>query len=435
MDEVPKNEVLVGDVMDRLNDIPDESVDMVVTSPPYWGLRSYSGDVETVWDGEEDCEHEWAEEDNYCQKCDTWKGQLGLEPKPELYVKHLTDIFREIKRVLKPSGTAWLNLGDTYAGSGNGYGSDPDPKWEGARNDKKKAEPRDINIPAKNLVGIPWRVAFALQKDGWYLRNDIIWHKPNPMPKSVKDRCTTSHEHIFLLSKNKQYFYDADAVREPHETDAPNKLRNKAEEMYNQSYPGGHFSEGERPEGHPNGKNKRDVWEITTQPFSGSHFAVFPPELPQTCIKAGCPPKVCSECGKPYERESDIEREESYGRGNQDYTKQTPSSNAQQDVSGGFPEVIKRKTKKWKPTCDCDTEEIESGIVLDPFMGAGTTGLVARKLGRNWLGIEISEKYADMAERRIEQGDKTFQRLQKKKRKAEEHREKNEPLENFFGDK
>ena len=247
---------------------PDESIDCVVTSPPYWGLRDY---------GSQD--------------------QLGLEEIPDDYVKTLADVFDEIKRVLKKEGTLWLNLGDTYYN--------------------------------KQLVGIPFEVAFALQNNGWYLRQDIIWHKPNPMPEPVKDRCTKSHEYIFLLTKSLKYFYDAEAVKEKTQAKViePRMLEEKRE-VYKKKYKD---SQGVL---RTMTRNKRSVWSMNTTILNEAHFATFPIELPIACIKAGCP---------------------------------------------------------------------EGGVVLDPFFGAGTTGLAAQELHRNWVGIELNPEYIELANRRLAQ--------------------------------
>ena len=216
-----------GDCIEILKDMPDESIDCVVTSPPYWGLRDYG------------------------------KGeQLGLEETPEEFVSNLVKVFSEVKRVLKSSGSVWLNLGDTYYN--------------------------------KSLAGIPFRVAFALQSDGWYLRQDIIWHKPNPMPESVQDRCTKSHEYIFLLTKSPKYFYDIDAIREISEGLGKTNIRfggNKygdSDDKHHQTKSGNKYIDS-------GFRNKRSVWKITTKPYKEAHFATFPMELPITCIKAGCP--------------------------------------------------------------------------------------------------------------------------------------------------
>ena len=311
------NMIYQGKAFNVLKQFPDQSINTCVTSPPYWGHRDYN--VE---------------------------GQLGLENTPEEYVERLVGIFAEVKRVLKDDGTLWLNLGDSYAGSG-GYHAEHhknDTGFQAERNTEKGAGVTGTkstgNLKPKDLVGIPWRVAFALQDDGWYLRNDIIWHKPNPMPESVTDRCTTSHEHIFLLSKSKQYYYDQDAIKEP------SNEAGKTISLGDKSFSKGQ-SEGMNREPTGNAKNdtyevkdkrnKRDVWKLPTQPFSDAHFAVYPPDLIRPCVKAGCP---------------------------------------------------------------------EDGVVLDPFFGAGTTGLVAKELSRNYVGIELNEDYIEMAQDRIKEVQK-----------------------------
>ena len=300
--------ILVGDCRVTLPTLPERSVRCCVTSPPYWGLRDYGH-------GE----------------------QIGLESTPDAYVEQLVAVFREVRRVLTDDGTLWLNLGDSYAGSGKGPAGNL-----GKKNDERNMTHTSAtqNIPhglkPKDLVGIPWRVAFALQADGWYLRSDIIWHKPNPMPESVTDRPTKSHEYVFLLSKAERYFYDAEAIQEPCLNTPEQQIakRNKAPHK-GQTDPGGMR---ETTGGFDKitkvyeVRNARSVWTIATQPFSGAHFAVFPEALPERCIKAG-------------------------------------------SATG-------------------DT-------VLDPFTGSGTTGQVAIQLGRSFVGCELNPAYADLARKRI----------------------------------
>jgi DNA modification methylase len=306
--------ILRGDCRDVLKTLPDESVHCVVTSPPYFGLRDYG--VE---------------------------GQIGLEPTPDEFVAALVGVFREVRRVLRKDGTCWLNLGDSYAGATVGDKRPGSGRADGIVDDRAQRNRNGLGrvngSKPKDLIGIPWRVAFALQADGWYLRQDIIWAKPNPMPESVRDRCTKAHEYIFLLAKSERYFYDAEAIAEAAEP--------ASAERYKYAFVGTPEGavvcpgddEGQRT---PNGmreysgtRNKRSVWTVATQPFKEAHFATFPPDLIEPCIKAGCP---------------------------------------------------------------------KDGTVLDPFGGAGTTGLVADRLGRNALLIELNPDYADMATRRI-QGD------------------------------
>jgi len=245
-----------GDVIEQLKKIGDESVRCVVTSPPYWGLRDYGND-----------------------------GQLGLEETPEEYVENMVEVFQEVKRVLKDDGTVWLNLGDSYNGSG-GAGGDYN------KGGLKEGQPKygrkfTNNLKPKDLVGIPWRVAFALQSDGWYLRQDIIWHKPNPMPEGVTDRCTKSHEYIFLLSKSAKYYYDADAIREEVKETNQGFISVRARTASGALGGENQHNMEKRDYDEIKGANKRSVWTINTKPYKEAHFAVFPPKLPELCIKAG----------------------------------------------------------------------------------------------------------------------------------------------------
>ena len=252
--------------------LADESVHCVVTSPPYYGLRDYGVD-----------------------------GQIGLEESPDAYVAKMVDVFREVHRILRNDGTLWLNLGDSYAGGGTIGRNDTDPESLARRAEKYGTGQKEgsmvgakgtrkpvATLKPKDLIGIPWRVAFALQADGWYLRQDIIWHKPNPMPESVTDRCTKAHEYIFLLSKSERYYYDNEAVKEKAGT--PAQLRNKSQEGYHADYPhGARFSEGDRVWGEDGMRNRRTVWTVATKPYAEAHFAVYPPKLIEPCILAGCP--------------------------------------------------------------------------------------------------------------------------------------------------
>lgn len=278
------------DCLEGLKLLDDKSIDCCVTSPPYYGLRDYGVD-----------------------------GQIGLENTLEEYIKNLVIVFREVKRVLKDEGTLWLNLGDSYAGSGKGQ--------------------VPASLKPKDLMGVPWRVAFALQEDGWYLRQDIIWAKPNPMPESVKDRCTKSHEYIFLLSKNRKYYFDYEAIEEPANYDGRKDTLLKGSPKYEKCVVPGQAGHSMAAKGHERWKknergeyvrNKRSVWTIPTKPFKEAHFATYPPDLIKPCILAGCP---------------------------------------------------------------------VGGIVLDPFMGSGTTAQVALELQRNFIGFELNPKYIEIAEK------------------------------------
>ena len=303
--------ILIGDVREQLRTLPDASVHCVVTSPPYWGLRDYG-----------------------------IGGQLGLEATPEEHVAAMVEVFREVKRVLRDDGTAWVNYGDSHWKGGGWkpdrgrtflHGEKAGPRYGGLMQRKGAAAP---GLRPKDLVGMPWRVAFGLQADGWYLRSDIIWHKPNPMPESCTDRPPKSHEPIFLLAKSRLYFYDAEAVREGVKTKSVQRCRagfqgsDPARDAHH------NYGEGfQRGEGYElTGRNLRDVWPVATFPYPGAHFATFPPDLIRPCSRAGCP---------------------------------------------------------------------AGGTVLDPFFGIGTTGLVCDQEGRDWLGIELNPEYAEIARRRL----------------------------------
>jgi DNA modification methylase len=303
-----------GDCLSVLRTLPANSVQCVVTSPPYWGLRDYGVD-----------------------------GQIGLESSPDEYVARMVAVFAEVRRVLREDGTCWLNLGDSYCSighkkSGSGNGTTGLSGGKAQDHFPIRRENNGGGLKHKDLIGIPWRVAFALQADGWYLRQDIIWHKPNSMPESVTDRCTKSHEYIFMLTKSARYFYDAEAVMEDAITNA--KSKNWTEREYDQSFLGTKQKNGVK--GRPIGvagyavqgkRNRRSVWSIATQPFSGAHFAVFPPALVEPCVLAG---------------------------------------------------------------------SSKNSIVLDPFSGSGTAGLVAIQHGRRYVGIELNPDYFAMSRQRIE---------------------------------
>jgi len=352
--------ILIGDVREQLRTLADNSVHCIVTSPPYWGLRDYGVD-----------------------------GQIGLEASPAEFIAAMVDVFEELRRVLRPDGTCWMNMGDSYAGnrgSSNGptigqkhrtASGDAQRQMTASRRRDNEPVPRsDMRVPGlkpKDLVMMPHRLAIALQDAGWWVRQDIVWSKPNPMPESVRDRCTKAHEYIFLLTKSDSYYYDQDAIAEPLAESSIARLAQDVDQQVGSGrVPGktngamkavsrgvgwGHGTDkdgrqrervtkridadasarmgrgpGWREKPQPETRNKRSVWNITTQPFAEAHFATFPPELPETCIKAGCPP---------------------------------------------------------------------GGIVLDPFFGAGTTGLVAERLQRDCIGIELNPAYAEIARRRI----------------------------------
>ena len=372
------NKIIQGDSLEVLKQMPNECVDTIITSPPYWQLRDYG--VE---------------------------GQIGLEKTPEEYVEKLVNIFREAKRVLKKTGTLWLNLGDSYNShsTGNGNVGGIEGKRKNKIDNTANTHKGRTGLKDKELVGIPWRVAFALQQDGWYLRQDIIWAKPNPMPESVTDRCTKSHEYVFLLSKSPKYYFDNEAIKEPisesyardkrphgiiRERFYPNSKYVKEGLMSLQT---GEFPTQKRSEY----RNKRDVWWITTKPFKGAHFATFPTDLIEPMILAGCPEFVCKKCGKPRKRIIQVTP-------NPERSQEGRTHSLEEQRQGKTPVPEKGwQTEKQEigwTNCGCNAG-FEPGIVLDPFMGSGTTAVVAKKLGRNYIGIELNPEYVKIAEARI----------------------------------
>jgi len=250
--------ILVGDVRTRLAEIPDGSIQTCITSPPYWGLRDY---------GENE--------------------QIGLEESPQEYVNSMVEVFREVWRVLRDDGTLWLNIGDSYSGSGKGPAGNLGAAHDERNMEKKHSAIVPDGLKPKDLVGIPWRVAFALQADGWYLRQDIIWAKPNPMPESVTDRCTKSHEYIFLLSKSRSYYFDNQAIKEPAVSNVGNAKIRFGGNKYGDSNDPKHATKSGNVWKPSATRNKRDVWTINTKPFKGAHFAVMPEALVEPCVLAG----------------------------------------------------------------------------------------------------------------------------------------------------
>lgn len=305
-------EIKQGDALSVLKTMPDQSINTCVTSPPYWGLRDYGVD-----------------------------GQLGLEPTPAEYVANLVEVFREVRRVLRDDGTLWLNLGDSYNGSKMNRSGQHGYKDGRSNRDKRFSVGGVKGLKPKDLVGIPWMVAFALRDDGWYLRADIIWHKPNAMPESVTDRPTKAHEYIFLLSKSRKYYYDHEAIKEPAAYDGRKDTLLKGSPKYEKCGVPGQVAHLMAAKGHERWKknergeyvrNKRSVWTVPTKPFKEAHFAVYPPDLITPCILAGCP---------------------------------------------------------------------VGGTVLDPFAGSGTTLLVATQHHRKSIGIELNPEYIEIAKRRL----------------------------------
>lgn len=438
----PDLTIYEGDVREVLKALPDESVQCVVTSPPYWGLRDYGtaqwegGDPEcdhkpsatlkkrgvgtsTLDGGKETVGHRQEGYGVMCPRCGARRidNQIGLEPTPEAFVQTMVDVFREVRRVLRKDGTCWVNLGDSYAGSGVNDGTkNPGMSKAAARGDVKQTSRPNTRIDGlkpKDLVGIPWRVAFALQADGWWLRSDIIWSKPNPMPESVTDRPTKAHEYVFLLTKSATYFYDADAVREPHAEVSVQRVQphraptGKAERAGQVARPGQAPNTLELSQAlHPAGRNKRSVWTIATQPFPEAHFATFPEELPRTCILAGTSPQACPTCGAPWERV--VQKERSFESGSGRSGRMPAGKNGQGLQGGGATLDIRRgpvvhsTTTGWSPTCGCEGND-GSGkcVVLDPFHGSGTTGKVTVENGRAYIGVELNPQYIEISRRRI----------------------------------
>ena len=317
-------------------------------------------------------------------------------------------MFRECKRILRDDGTLWVNIGDSYAGSGNGSGDYREDGASISKNDAKYGthKPGTPNgLKPKDLIGIPWMLAFALRADGWYLRQDIIWAKPNPMPESVKDRCTKSHEYIFLLSKSQKYYYDSKAIMElatgfdgrkdTKYKGGPKDMAGGAHErwQYKNLQPDGqqpntmHLNRLEGNEYMSPVRNKRDVWTVTTKPYKGAHFATFNPELIKPCILAGAPETCCAKCGAPYERitekrDADVQNPRAFAK----------KGNADRNDTGEIYKEMVTITTGYRPTCNCNAGT-SSGIVFDPFVGSGTTVATAMQLGRKGIGLDLSLKY------------------------------------------
>lgn len=326
----PRNQILIGDAVQRLGELPEAWVDQIVTSPPYFRLRDYGT-----------------------------PGQLGLESTVDDYVATLRACVAAMRRVLTATGTVWLNLGDSYS-----------------------LHPSQ-GAPRKSLLGVPERVLLALIEDGWMVRNKIIWAKTNPIPTSVTDRLSTTHEVVYVLATSRRYYFDLDAIRQPHRTQAPQHVRHHQSARAGhrkRSQPGWLGPNGDGDGGlaalkargmvgHPLGKNPGDVWQISPSHFRGAHFATYPEALVRPMISAGCPKLRCSRCRAPY---------------------------AHMIIRTGA--TATREPER--PTCRCNSPP-EPGLVLDPFVGSGTTAVVAESLGRDWLGIELNPDYIQLAEARI----------------------------------
>jgi DNA modification methylase len=404
-------EIIQGDALTTLAAMPAESVQCVVTSPPYYGLRDYGVEGQLGQESRPDCLG-WATGEK-CGEC---------------FICRMVAIFAEVRRVLRADGVCWLNIGDTYSNVGKHGGSKGHSKQLTNKGSIRRSQrtTKDIGAKPKDMLLIPARLALALQMDGWYVRSDVIWHKRAPMPESVTDRPTKSHEHIYLLSKNQHYYYDADAVREPAQDwgtrDRSNgKYHNEGTGLTpHRGLSGGGFSrkyaEAQPDHGAMNlerpqvpGRNLRDVWSLGSFAFPDAHFATFPPELPERCITAGTSEYgCCPKCAAPYRRE--IERNLVPGpKGvknpvidERDFSADKNDQGSNRAKDGHKPGWISaNRTIGWKATCTCDAGAPVSCVVLDPFSGAGTTGMVARRLGRRYIGIELSRKYVALSEQRI----------------------------------
>lgn len=438
--------LLQGHVLDVLRALPPGSAQMCVTSPPYWGLRDYGLEPQ-LWDDPGGCCHQWVDTSYRdsrkndetaglkqrtstgslgwrnevrscatCERCPAWRGSLGLEPTPELYVSHLVQVFREVRRVLRDDSTLWINLGDSYASGGRdghgtrvGYKQQTNRGMNGSHDPARPPQPHGLK--PKDLIGVPWLVAFALQADGWWLRSDIIWHKPNPMPESVTDRPTKSHEYLFLLSKNERYYYDAEAITEKSvgswnsakSTLAANGVKNVILNQTGQRRTAG-ANTFHRDEDRI-GRNKRSVWTIPTASYAEAHFATFPPALVEPCIKAGTSEKGCCQtCLSPWVRVIDRyrthngERDDTLGAWRN--TDRGSPIGAQGD--GHWRYASESHTLGWKPSCACrPAGEPIPCTVLDPFGGSGTSALVADRLGRDAVLIDLNPAYVEMQRKRL----------------------------------
>lgn len=412
---------------------------------PYWGLRDY-GLEQTIWDADPDCQHDWQEHhqpprgglnkfDNmpkvganremqkmstlrgeglnsqFCSKCGAWRGSLGGEPTPEMYVTHLVQIFEQVKRVLRPDGLLFVDIGDTYcSGIRDHSGVDPSRvtgSKEGRHVGNWHVQPNRCmshsTIKPKDMVLIPFRLSIALQDAGWWIRSVIVWEKGNALPSAVKDRPPTSHEYVLMLSKSAHYYFDQDAIRVPH-TDknvvngvyVGHGVNDPERVPQTQAFDGGGFNMSNRVY-HPMGRKRRTVWRINTKPYPEAHMAVFPPALVEPMILAGSSPRACEHCNAPYERVTEKVGEVDTGKHPKiaGATGSSPTSTFRTGI------VSVMRTTGWQATCRCENEGTGRCIVLDPFCGSGTVCAVALEHGRDYIGIDQSAGYLKLAEKRL----------------------------------
>jgi len=434
-------QILEGDVRDVLRTLPEKHFHCCVTSPPYWGLRDY-GLPPSVWGGNSACAHEWGSlvvidrrglqttpsgslagaqiadarkstRGSFC-KCGAWFGCLGLEPTPEQFVANMVEVFREVWRVLRDDATLWLNIGDSYNAYNGGAG--PGSKLSKVQSENRPAFEsgyglRCKSLKPKDLVGIPWMLAFALRADGWYLRSEVIWHKRAPMPESVRDRPTKAHEQVFLLSKSQRYFYDSFASAEKvtggaHSIGSGSRQKLAPEGSGCRNNPSFNESRHDTVEQ----RNMRSVWTLSPESFAGAHFATMPTELVRLSLLAGTADRgCCSVCGRAAVRLLKKERKATRDGSKSKVARvgihdDSPYQSHSGDICGNRDpqrHCTVTETVGWEHKCDCLPVVPAPCRVLDPFSGAGTTTMVARRLGLHAVGIELNPEYAEMSRKRI----------------------------------
>ncbi len=415
-----QNTILQGDALTKLKELPEKSINMCMTSPPYWALRDYGT---ATWEGGKgDCDHKIPEGEKdpknknnsshnvrfiqeNCYKCGAKRidQQLGLEPTFDQYISNLCDIFDEVKRVLRDDGTCWVNLGDTYNAGRSGGHAGGTKGLDRPENAPKQSGVNAKELPTKSLVMIPFRFAIEMVNRDWILRNTIIWHKRNCMPTSAKDRFTVDFEYIFFFSKKKKYYFEQQLDKALHKEDPRAR--------YGRLHYRGK-RQGEKGTGQENfvkivdERNKRAVWTINPKPFKEAHFATYPEELCETPIKAGCPEFVCMKCGNPkfpfYTPSKEYEELLKSQRKTEAYTSEGREEAIKIGNAFGIKKVSAYPDYKtsFEPTCSCNAE-FTGGIVLDPFFGSGTTGVVALKQNKKFIGIELNKEYIGIAKKRL----------------------------------